>query len=149
MNGTHTFSPSLVNEARAGINYIAPNTGGADRGLGNIGQNLGIAGSTQGLLALGSGIGGNFTYVSGIGTANDGTQNLFANTTWHYADNFTIIRGRHMIKTGGQLMRQWANVFYAGNNGRTGFISFVGQFTQGPNGKSPTSKAVPEADVGL
>jgi hypothetical protein len=111
LNWTHTFSPSLVNEARAGINYIAPNTGGADRGLGNIGQNLGIAGSTQGLLALGSGIGGNFTYVSGIGTANDGTQNLFANTTWHYADNFTIIRGRHMIKTGAQFMRQWANVF--------------------------------------
>ena len=113
LNWTHTFSPSLVNEARAGINYIAPNTGGADRGLGNIAQTLGIAGSPQGLLALGSGIGGNFTYVSAIGTANDGTQNLFANTTWHYADNFTIIRGRHMIKTGAQFMRQWANVFYA------------------------------------
>jgi hypothetical protein len=144
LNWTRTFSPTLVNEARAGINYIAPNTGGADKGLGNIAANFGIAGVPAGLLSLQG-----FTYVTGIGTANDGTQNLFANTTWHYADNLTIIRGRHMIKTGGQALRQWANVFYAGNNGRTGYINFNGQYTQGPNFASPTSKALPEADFVL
>jgi hypothetical protein len=144
LNWTRTFSPTVVNEARAGVNYIAPNTGGADKGLGNIAATLGIAGVPTGLLALQG-----FTYVSNIGTANDGTQSLFANTTWHYADNVTITRGRHMIKTGGQVLRQWANVFYAGNNGRTGYINFNGQYTQGPNGKSPTSKAVPEADFVL
>ena len=144
LNWTRTFSPTVVNEARAGVNYIAPNTGGADKGLGNIAATLGIAGVPAGLLSLQG-----FTYINGIGTANDGTQNLFANTTWHYADNLTITHGRHMIKTGGQVLRQWANVFYAGNNGRTGYINFNGQYTQGPNGQSPTSKAVPEADFVL
>ena len=153
LNWTRTFSPTLVNEFRAGMNNITRNNGGADKGLGNVAQKLGIAAAGAGLLSLGSTAGGNtgFTYVSAIGNANIGTQQLFANTTWHYADNFTIIRGRHLIKTGGQLLRQWNNVFYAGNNGRTGYISFNGQYTQGPNGKSPTSKALPEADfvIGL
>jgi hypothetical protein len=144
LNWTRTFSPTVVNELRAGYNNITHNNGGADKGLGNIASTLGIAGVPNGLLSLQG-----FTYVNGFGNANIGTQQLFANTTWHYADNVTIIRGRHMIKTGGQMLRQWANVFYAGNNGRTGFINFNGQFTQGPNGKSPTSKAVPEADFVL
>ncbi len=89
------------------------------------------------------------TYASGIGSANVGTQQLFANSTFHYADNVTIIRGRHMIKTGGQLMRRRLDAFYSGNNGRTGFLNFNGQYTQGPNGKSPTSKAFSEADFVL
>jgi hypothetical protein len=144
LNWTRTFNSNLVNEARAGVNYVAPNTGGADKGLGNIAGNLGIAGVPTGLLSLQG-----FTYINNFGTANDGTQNLFANTTWHYADNVTIIRGRHMIKTGGQALRQWNNVFYAGNNGRTGYINFNGQYTQGPNFQSPTSKQVPEADFVL
>ena len=144
LNWTHTFGPTLVNEARAGYNNITRNNGGADKGLGNIAASLGIAGSPTGLLGLQG-----FTYISGFGNANIGTQQLFANTTWHYADNVTIIHGRHMIKTGGQALRQWNNVFYAGNNGRTGYINFNGQYTQGPNGKSPTSKAVPEADFVL
>src|SRR6266851_5249989 len=144
LNWTRTIGPTLVNEARAGVNNVTRNNGGADKGLGDIAQKLGIAAAGSGLLSLQG-----FTYVSNMGNANIGTQQLFANTTWHYADNLTIIRGRHMIKTGGQLMRQWANVFYAGNNGRTGFIAFNGQFTQGPNGKSPTSKALPEADFVL
>jgi hypothetical protein len=144
LNWTHTFSQTLVNEARAGMNNVTRNNGGADKGLGKIAQDLGIAGVPNGLLSLQG-----FTYINNVGNANIGTQQLFANTTWHYADNLTIVRGRHMIKTGGQLLRQWANVFYSGNNGRTGFINFNGQYTQGPNGKSPTSKQVPEADFVL
>jgi hypothetical protein len=144
LNWTRTISPTLVNEFRAGMNNITRNNGGADKGLGNVAQKLGIAAAGNGLLSIQG-----FTYVSNFGNANIGTQQLFANTTWHYADNLTIIRGRHMVKTGGQLLRQWNNVFYAGNNGRTGFINFNGQFTQGPNGKSPTSKASPEADFVL
>ena len=144
LNWTRTISPTLVNEARVGVNNVTRNNGGEDKGLGDIAQKLGIAGVPTGLLSLQG-----WNYISNFGSANIGTQQLFANTTWHYADNLTIIHGRHMIKTGGQLMRQWANVFYAGNNGRTGFINFNGQYTRGPNGKSPTSGAVPEADFVL
>src|SRR5256885_14959581 len=38
LNWTRTISPTLVNEARAGVNNITRNNGGADKGLGNIAQ---------------------------------------------------------------------------------------------------------------
>ena len=144
LNWTRTFSPRLVNEARFGVNNIMLNNGGADKGLGDIAQKLGISNAGSGLLSLQG-----FTFVSGIGSANIGTQQLFANTTYHWADNVTLIHGRHMMKLGGQLLRQQMNTFYAGNNGRTGFIEFNGQFTQGPNAFKPTSKAWGEADFVL
>ena len=90
-------------------------TGGADKGLGNIAQSAGIA---QPRRRADSSLQG-FSYISAIGNANIGTQELFANTTFHYADNLTLIRGRHMMKMGGQALREWINVFYSGNDGRT------------------------------
>ena len=89
-----------------------------------------------------------FNYVSGLGNANIGVQQLFANTTFHYADNFTVIRGRHMMKMGAQLLREWINVFYAGNNGRSGFIDFNGRFTA-QNAVNPSGTQIGEADFML
>jgi len=53
------------------------------------------------------------------------------------------------MKMGGQWLRQQMNPFYAGNWGRTGQIRFNGQYTAGPNAKSPTSKGFAEADFFL
>ena len=53
-----------------------------------------------------------FAFTHGLGNANIGTQQLFATTTYHYADNVTLIRGRHMMKMGGNILRQQMNVFY-------------------------------------
>ena len=144
LNWTRTISPTLVNELRGGVNDIMNQNGGADKGLGDIAHKIGIANVGAGLLSLQG-----FTYANNIGNANVGTQQLFANSTFHYADNLTIIHGRHLIKTGAQLMRRRLDAFYSGNNGRTGFLNFNGQYTQGPNGKSPTSKAFSEADFVL
>ncbi|HWQ53028.1 MAG TPA: TonB-dependent receptor [Bryobacteraceae bacterium] len=144
-NWTRTLSPTVVNEARMGVNYIMLHNGGADKGLGAIATTLGIGGVPTGLMAV------NFTngLASSVGNANIGAQTRRADTTYHFADNVTIIRGRHMMKTGGQLLRQHNNSFYAGNNGRTGFISFNGQYTWGPNPSSATSKGSAEADFML
>jgi hypothetical protein len=144
VNWTHTFSPSVVNEARAGVNNIMLNNGGEDKGLGNIAQQLGIQGVPDGLMSLEFG-----GFATNVGNMNIGTQQLFANTTYHYADNLTIIRGRHMMKMGGQVLRQQINSFYAGNNGRTGFIRFNGQYTSGPNANSPVSRGFGDADFFL
>lgn len=141
VNWTRTISPKLVNEARLGVNNIMLNNGGEDRGFGDMAQKLGIAAAGSGLLSLQG-----FAFTASLGSANVGTQQLFANTTYHLADNLTIIQGRHMIKTGFQVMRQHMNTFYSGNNGRTGFMNFNGRFSQGPNAASPTTKAVGEAD---
>jgi hypothetical protein len=143
INWTRTISPRLVNEARAGVNDVMLNNGGEDKGFGDIAQKLGMQNAGSGLMSLQG-----FTYISGLGSANVGTQQLFANPTYHFADNVTIIRGRHMIKTGGQLLRQQMNLFYAGNNGRTGYISFSGRYTA-QNAVNPRGNFVGEADFVL
>ncbi len=126
VNWTRNISPTIVNEARMGVNRIVLHNGGADKGYADLNQKYGISGvNSPGLLSLAFGN----SYSSGIGSANIGTQQLFANTTYHFYDNLTIIRGRHMIKTGGQVLRQQMNTFYSGNNGRTGFMTFAGRFT--------------------
>jgi hypothetical protein len=147
-NWTRTFSPRVVNELRFGANRIMNWNGGEDKGMGNVAEKLGIQ---QGNDRAGGLFGINFTggLASGLGSSNIGTQQKFPNNTFHLADNLTLIRGRHMIKTGGQLLRQQMNPFYAGNNGRTGFITFNGQYTAGPNAKSPTMKGLAEADFFL
>jgi len=147
INWTRTFGSRVVNEFRAGVNNVMLDNGGADKGLGNIAQSVGIQSAGIGLLALGSGVNGGpgFAYVAGLGSANIGVQQLFANTTFHYADNLTITRGRHMMKMGGQLLREWINVFYAGNGGRTGYINFSGRFTA-QNAASPSGTQIGEAD---
>ena len=144
---TRTISPTVVNEFRVGVNYILLDNGGADKGLGNIGQAVGIQNAGIGLLSLGAGTNGGtaFAYAAGIGNANIGVAQLFANTTFHYADNLTVIRGRHMMKMGGQILRQWVNVFYAGNGGRTGYINFSGRYTA-QNAASPSGTQIGEAD---
>jgi hypothetical protein len=150
INWTRTFNPNLVNEVRVGVNNVLLENGGADKGLGNIAQQVGIANAGPGLLALGAAANGGpgFAWMAGIGNANIGVQQLFANTTFHYADNLTLIRGRHMMKMGGQILRQWINVFYAGNGGRTGYINFGGRFTA-QNAASPTGTQIGEADFML
>lgn len=128
LNWTRTVSTSIVNEARFGINRIVLFNGGANKeGYGDLNQKYGIAGvNSPGLLSIGF---GSRTFTSGIGSANIGTQQLFANATFHFADNLTWIKNRHMMKMGGQILRQRMNTFYAGNNGRTGFMNFNGRFT--------------------
>ena len=128
----------MVNEARFGVNRILNFNGGEDKGLGNVAEDLGIQQGNDrgaGLLSIEFGAAGTTptSLVNNIGNANIGTQQKFPNNTFHYADNVTLIRGRHLMKTGGQLLRQQMNPFYAGNFGRTGFIRFSGQYTAGPN----------------
>ncbi len=143
INWTRTISPTLVNEARVGVNNLMLNNGGQDRGQGDVATKLGIQNAGAGLLSLQG-----FAFTAGLGSANIGTQQLFATTTYHYADNLTMIRGRHMMKMGGNILRQQMNVFYAGNNGRSGYISFGGRFTAA-NAINPGGKLVGEADFVL
>lgn len=125
---TRDVSPTLVNDARIGFNRIVLHNGGLDKGGGNIAQNLGIQNGNDrgpGLMSIAfpNGI------ANGIGNANIGTQQNFVNNEFQYGDTLIITHGRHIMKTGAQFIRQQLNIFYAGNNGRTGFINFDGQFT--------------------
>jgi hypothetical protein len=131
-NWTRTFSPQLVNEARVGANYTLVNNGGQDKGLGDVAQQLGIQNGNDrgpGLFAInfGSALADNF------GNANIGDQQRFANTVIQLEDSLIITHGQHIFHTGFQYKRNRLNIFYAGNNGRTGFMTFSGRFTAGPD----------------
>ncbi len=137
---THNFSPNVVNDASAGGNYVRVNQGGFDNGLGNLGEQLGIANANDhgpGLLAL-------YIYGEGVfGNQNVGTAELFADTVFQYKEDVVITHGRHLLHAGFQYWRQRINTYEAGTNGRTGFMTFSGRFTAGPR-----QLAVPGAGTG-
>ncbi len=145
-NWTKTISPTVINEARVGVNHITLHNGTVNDDLGNIAEQLGIADGNKrgpGLMQIQftNGLAGN------IGSSRLGTQTLFANTTYQYVNNLTVTRGRHQMKMGGQALRQHMNTFYGGNTGRTGTIRFDGNFTR--DHLDSKSKGFAEADFFL
>lgn len=148
INWTRSFRADKVNELRIGVNRSGLWNEGSDNGLGNVAEKLGIQQGNDrgpGLMAIQL-TGG---LATGFGSAVIGTAAKSANSTYHYADNFTLLKGRHIVKMGGQLLRQQINAFVAGASGTSGFIRFNGQYTAGPNANSPTSKGFAEADFFL
>jgi len=145
VNWTRTFGPRLVNEARLGVNHNSLQNGTQDNGLGDYAQELGIKNAGSGLMSLQG-----FAYAATLGNANDGLQQFFTTNVYHGIDNVTMVLGRHMVKTGGQFIRQQVNTFYSGNNGRTGYINFTGRFTA-PNAVNPVPQGllIGEADFVL
>lgn len=140
VNWTHTFSPGWVNDARIGANYVLVNNGGADKGLGNIAESLGIQNGNDrgpGLFAINFGS----ARADGFGNSNIGDQQRFANTVIQFEDSMIITLGQHILRTGFQYKRARLNIFYAGNNGRTGGITYSGRFTAGPGALDTASGA--------
>ena len=145
-NWTRTISPNAVNEVRIGVNHITIHNGSDTEGIENIAEQIGITNGNDrgpGLMNLQF----NGGLASGIGRTNMGTGTLFANTTYQYVNNLTLIRGRHQMKMGGQALRQQMNTFYAGNTGRTGFLRFNGNFTR--DHLNAASRGFAEADFFL
>jgi hypothetical protein len=130
-NWTHTFSPALVNEARIGVNYVQLHNGTAfPDSAGNIAEQLGIAnGNDRGPGLLSLNIGGGF--AGGFG--DSGVQQLFADTVIQAQDGLIISKGKHVIHTGFEYLRQRINTYYSGNNGASGLMDYTGRFTAGPN----------------
>ena len=119
---THAFNPNLLNEARVGFNAVQFNQNLTPSAfLGNVGQNIGIAGGnfeSPGLLNI------NIT-GEGSGSASLGNTNLFQvfhTTQIQFNDNLSITHGRHGIKTGFEYVRLRQDFQYAGNNGGLGSI---------------------------
>jgi hypothetical protein len=143
---THTFSPALVMDAKIGVNRIYLDDGGDVTGLGNFADTLGIADGN----VHGAGLPGiNFTngFASDIGSSD--SEELFADTTVEPTVDLILTHNRHVIHMGFEAMRHDINVYYAGNNGKYGFLDYSGQYTGGPNPASPVSNGLSEADFFL
>ncbi len=144
MDWTHTFSPSLVNEARAGVNYVFVNNGAAANGLANFGQTVGIPGVPSAFLPS-----INFngpTNAASFGTADN--YELFADAVIHLEDTIILTKGAHTMHIGFQAYRYRMDTFYSGNNGEAGTILFNGQYTAGPvpGTKAGNGSGTSEAD---
>ncbi|HWO37078.1 MAG TPA: carboxypeptidase regulatory-like domain-containing protein [Candidatus Acidoferrum sp.] len=134
---THTFTSSLLNDFRFGVNYVlpfGPNTTFAPS-VAALATQTGIAGTTEG------GISGlpNITFTSaannggGIGNYNglgNGTIiQKFASTVWQVSDNLLWSHGHHNTKFGFQMNRYRLNITYPGNAGVLGDIGFTSNYT--------------------
>jgi hypothetical protein len=140
---TRTISPALVNEARAGVNYVFVNNGSASNGLTNFATTVGIPGVPSSFLPSMSFSGGN---VAGFGTSD--IYQLFADTVIHLEDTLIWTKGSHTMHIGFQAYRYRMDTFYSGNNGRAGTFLFNGQYTAGPlaGTKSGAGSGIAEAD---
>jgi hypothetical protein len=124
---THTFSSTLLNDLRLGVNHVKLHNGTQfDSSVGNLGDQLGIGNGNPsgvpGLLSL------TFNQiVTGIG--NSGVQQKFNDAVIQASDSVVITHGRHVLHTGFEYQRLRVNTFYTGNSGALGNISFTGVFT--------------------
>ncbi len=129
---TRSFSPSFVNEVRAGANYI-PVVTGALSGTAFSAASVGIPGVPTTILP-------GFIFASGnlaldpAGTAFGNPEVLqeFSDTVIQAEDTAIITRGTHTMHVGFQIFRDRINTFYSGNAGVAGQFGFNGQYTNLP-----------------
>ncbi len=132
---THTFSPSLLNDVRFGVNYIKLHNGDAfPSSVGNLATQLGIANGNPagpGLMQLN--FNGGTPSQGGSGTLNAvgalGIEQNFRSAVIQFSDNVVLTHGRHVIHTGFEFWRNRINIFYSGNSGKWGGLNFSGQYT--------------------
>lgn len=139
---THTFSSTLLNDARIGVQYFPVTEGFSNPTGQNLSSLFGIAGVTTDFLPSmvfsGSGV------LPGPIGNNDLVQS-FHDTTWQFEDTATWTHGRHVFHGGFQAFHYIMNDLYPGNAGLAGQFLFNGQFT----GNSGTSSGSAVADFML
>jgi hypothetical protein len=155
---THTVSNSVLNDVRVGWNHIILNTGTTwDPSVGAFGQTIGIPNSNPaGLIGLlGLDFGGGTPTSAGTGTltniGNSMVTQSFNSQVWQVDDSITWTHGRHAFKFGGEFMRDIIKVFYSGNSGELGGMTFGPNFTANAstNPKKDTGEGMADFFLGL
>ena len=131
VNWTHAISPTLLNEARVGFNWVrydqrlTPTSS-----LGNISEQLGITGgNAQGPGLIEFDISGPPNTTPTLGLAN--LIQVFHSAQIQYEDNVILTHGRHQLKGGFQFARNRQNYIYAGNEGVLGNYGISSQTGSG------------------
>jgi hypothetical protein len=141
LDETHTFSASLLNDARIGFQYFPVTEGFSNPTGQNLGVLFGIAGVTSDFLP---GITFNAPNQPGA-IGNPNLVQSFHDTTWQFEDTATWTHGHHVIHGGFQAFHYIMNDIYPGNAGLAGQFIFNGQFT----GNNTNSNGNPVADFML
>ncbi len=140
---THSFSPRVVNEFRAGFNrtedvltpfvqdYIDDQFG-----LGGIPRQPGVAGLPK-------------MTISGVTTIGEATflPNSKVSETTTLQDNLSFQSGNHALKFGGsyRFVRSW----FAISSSARGDYTFSGAFTQNPQNRGATGSALADFMLGI
>jgi hypothetical protein len=142
-NWIKTISPTMVNSFTASYGRIKFNNGVSTDPSGIFGltgnQLVGIPGNPQKTAGFSSqnfnGTSGN-GYPSGFGT--NPSPEIFVDNVFGYADSFTLQKGRHLMKFGGEFLRYQQNSFYPGNDGELGAFNYTGAYTANPYATNST-----------
>lgn len=120
---TRSFSPTFVNEVRAGVNY-SPIVTGSLTGTGISAASVGIPDVPTDILPQ-------FAFTGGLASTfgNAYVLQSFNDTVIQAEDTAIITKGTHTMKTGFQVFRNRINTFYSGNAGIAGQFNFNGQYT--------------------
>ena len=133
---TRTISPSLVNDARFGINYVRIGQNHESANFsGNASSLFSIPGlPTSFLPAIQFGSKKNVTGPGGSGTVfgTKDTLNDYYDTDIQYQDVVSFTHGKHTTRFGFQGWRLRMNGFFPGNSGDAGSFSFSGQYSGSP-----------------
>ena len=119
---TRTFTPSVINDFRAGVNYTFNNNGTSQSSLPNLPTQFGIPGVPTSILPS-----QNIASFNSIGT-NAGLT-LFADTVIQLSDTVIYTVATHTVRIGGQFNRYRVDTFYSGNNGTAGQFDYNGQYS--------------------
>jgi len=127
LNEVHTFSPNLINEARAGFGRAGFLSGAPTDPSGLFGtkgnQNVGLA------LPQGNVVGFTDQEFGMTNLGVSGQNQIFELNTFSYGDNLSWQRGHHLIKMGAELVRYQTNFYYGGNSGILGSMSYSGAYS--------------------
>lgn len=134
----HTFSPSIVNEARVGFTRIRWNQGVPTDPTGFFGLNgdnlVGIPFGAQQYPGFA------FQNVNGLTNAGKGggfgtpaAPQIYVDNTFTYGDNLTIQRGKHLFSIGAQALRYQEQYLNSANFGSLGSFVYTGVFSSNPN----------------
>jgi hypothetical protein len=123
-----TISPSLLNDARLGVNYVDV---GQNHTLSNVSGDaatlFGIPGLTTSFLPAMSFSGG---YVNGFGTKDSVTDNY--DTSIQYSDVLNWVHGKHNTRFGFQGWRIRTTGLFNSNNGESGSFGFGSTYSGSP-----------------
>jgi Carboxypeptidase regulatory-like domain/TonB dependent receptor len=145
LGNTHTFTPSIVNELRAGFNHVHINRGIPPGGTQFPAPELQVPGvvnnpPTNGLTIFAP---NGYRRLGDPGFA----PTLLATRETQVSDSVNIVRGRHTIKVGGQVRWSEFNIFQVSRP--RGNFSFNGRFTQNPADRSGTGSSLADMLLGL
>jgi hypothetical protein len=131
----HTFSPSIVNEARIGFTRIRWNQGVPTDPTGFFGLNgdslVGIPFGAQQYPGFAfQQVNDLYNNAGGFGTP--AAPQIYVDNTFTYGDNLTIQRGKHLLSIGGQALRYQQQFLNSAGYGSLGSLIYSGEFSSNP-----------------